>query len=226
MTSWEMDAGQLIFLGGPLMVPIVICSILSLGIIVEKLLFLSRMLAGTTRLKAEVFQKIRDNQIQPAVALCENNTSAVAKILKAGILKFGEERQSIKEAMEDASRIEVAKLERHLTALATIANISPLLGFLGTVAGLAACFHTIEVRAATLNPVTPGDLAGGIWEALLTTIAGMLVAIPTFVAYNYLVSRVNSIITDMEYHATELLNLLGRVSGAAIPAAENGTISE
>jgi len=86
--------------------------------------------------------------------------------------------------MEDVSLFEIPKLESRLSALATIAHISPLLGLLGTVTGMTASFHTIQVRAAGLNPVTPGDLAGGIGEALLTTVAGLIVAIPTYTAIN------------------------------------------
>jgi len=114
--------------------------------------------------------------------------------------------------MEDASLFEVPKLESRLTALATIAHISPLLGLLGTVTGMTESFHTIQVRAASLNPVTPGDLAGGIGEALLTTVAGLMVAIPTFVAYNYLVNHINHIILDMERGATELVNFIFQIT--------------
>ena len=83
---------------------------------------------------------------------------------------------------------------------------------LGTVTGLTVSFHTIQVRASSFNPVTPGDLAGGIWEALLTTVAGLLVAIPTLVVYNYLVSRVDTFVLEMERGATELLNYLGSLT--------------
>ena len=107
---------------------------------------------------------------------------------------------------------EIPKLESRLGALATIAHISTLLGLLGTVTGMTASFHTIQVRAASLNPVTPGDLAGGIGEALLTTVACLLVAIPTFVAYNYCVNRINHFILDMERAATELVNFMCQIT--------------
>jgi biopolymer transport protein ExbB len=110
--------------------------------------------------------------------------------------------------MEDVSLFEIPLLEKRFTALGTIAHVAPLLGLLGTVTGMAASFHTIQVRAAAMNPVTPGDLAGGIGEAMMTTVAGLVVAIPTYVAYNYLVSRVNNFVREMEHAGTELLNLL------------------
>jgi biopolymer transport protein ExbB len=212
MTIWEMSAGKLIALGGPLMYPIILCSVIALGIIIEKFIFFSGINTNTVKLKNNVFELIKKNQIKSAISLCSEDPSPIAKILKAGILKFGDTRESIKEAMEDVSLFEIPKLEKRFTALATIAHISPLLGLLGTVTGLSTCFHMIEVRATTLNPVSPGDLAGGIWEALLTTVAGLIVAIPTFVAYNYLVSRVNTIVIEMERAGTELVNLMCHIS--------------
>lgn len=211
MGIWEINAGQLIISGGPIMIPIIICSVFALGIIIEKLIYFSSIHTNTHKLKSDVFELIKNNRLKDAVDFCDVNPSPVAKILKTGILKFGESRESIKEALEDVSLFEIPKLEKRFTALATVAHVTPLLGLLGTVTGLTGSFHTIQVRATTLNPVTPGDLAGGIWEALLTTVAGLMVAIPTFVAYNYLVSRVNAIVLEMERAGTELVNFLSHV---------------
>jgi len=123
-------------------------------------------------------------------------------------LKYDRPRPQIKEAIEDAALYEVPKLEKNLSVLATLAHISPLLGLLGTVTGMVRCFQTIQAKATSFHPVSPGDLAGGIWEALLTTVIGLAVAIPTFVAYNYLVNRVNSFILELEKASTELVNFL------------------
>ena len=95
-----------------------------------------------------------------------------------------------------------------MTALATVAHISPLLGLLGTVVGLVRCFQIIQEKSTALQSVSPGDLAGGIWVALLTTVAGLIVAIPAFVAYNYLASRINNFILEMEKTSTDLVNFL------------------
>ncbi|MFA5089248.1 MAG: MotA/TolQ/ExbB proton channel family protein [Candidatus Omnitrophota bacterium] len=212
MGIWEINARQLIMAGGPIMIPIILCSIFSFGIIIEKLILFSRINVNTQKLKEDVFDLINKNKIKEAVKYCDNHPSPVAKILKAGLLKFGSSREEIKEAMEDSSLFEIPKLEKRLTALATIANISPLLGLLGTVTGMTGSFHTIQVRASSLNPVTPGDLAGGIWESLLTTVAGLIVAIPTFVAYNYCVSRINFFVLEMERGATELVNFMCHIT--------------
>ena len=211
---WRMNAWELVKMGGPLMVPILLCSLFALGIVIEKLIHFSTIQTNAAQLKANVFGLIKNNKIKEAVQLCDANPSPVARILKAGVLKFGAPREEIKENMEDASLFEIPKLENRLGALATIAHISPLLGLLGTVTGMTTSFHTIQVRAASLNPVTPGDLAGGIGEALITTVAGLMVAIPTFVAYNYCVSRISRFTLEMERAATELVNFMCHMAEA------------
>lgn len=205
---WEMNLWSLIKTGGPIMVPILICSFFALAIFIEKIIFFLSIKTNVPALKNKVFDLIKNNKIKEAIQVCDSNKSPVAKILKAGITKFGDSREAIKETLEDVSLFEIPKLESRLSALATIAHISPLLGLLGTVTGMTASFHTIQVRASSLNPVTPGDLAGGIGEALITTVAGLIVAIPTFVAYNFCVHKINHFILDMERTATELVNLL------------------
>lgn len=209
---WEMNAWKLILTGGPIMAPILLCSLFAMGIVIDKLIYFSSIKTNTLSLKKQVFDLIKNNKIKEAIAQCDAVNSPVARIMKAGIIKFGSSREEIKESMEDVSLFEIPKLENRLSALATIAHISPLLGLLGTVTGMTTSFHTIQVRAASLNPVTPGDLAGGIGEALLTTVAGLLVAIPTFVAYNYCVSRINQFVLEMERAATELVNYMCHIT--------------
>lgn len=211
---WEMNGWSLIKTGGPIMAPILLCSFFALGIVIEKLIYFALIKTNVPHLKRQVFEHIKNNRIKESLQLCDANRSPVAKIIKAGILKFGCPREEIKESMEDVSLYEIPKLESRLSALATIAHISPLLGLLGTVTGMTASFHTIQVRAASLNPVTPGDLAGGIGEALITTVAGLMVAIPAFVAYNYFVNRINGFIIEMERSATELVNFIGHITQA------------
>ena len=220
MSIWEISVWKMIVAGGPIMIPIILCSILALGIFIEKVVYFATIKTDVQKLKHRVFDSIKNDEIKQAVEICEEDRSPVAKIMKAGIMKFGNSREEIKEAMEDVSLFEVPKLERRLNILATIAHIAPLLGLLGTVTGMTGSFHTIEVRSTSLNPVTPGDLAGSIWEALLTTVAGLIVAIPTFVAYNYLIGRVNNFVLEMERTATELLNFLCHIT--EVEAAQKG----
>ncbi len=211
---WEMNITSLIKAGGPVMYPILLCSFFAVGIIIEKLIYFMSIRANPVKLKHEIFELVKNNKVKDAIHICDHRRSPVAKVLKAGIIKFGSSREEIKESIEEASLFEIPKLESRLGALSTIAHITPLLGLLGTVTGMTASFHTIQVRAASLNPVTPGDLAGGIGEALLTTVAGLIVAIPALVAYNYCINRINHIVLDMERAATELINFMNQVTHA------------
>ncbi|MBM3246656.1 MAG: MotA/TolQ/ExbB proton channel family protein [Candidatus Omnitrophica bacterium] len=208
MDLYRMSMWQLFLAGGPVMWPILLCSIFALAIILEKFWHLHKIKIDAQDFLSSILDKMKHHQIKEALQVCDSVHSPLANILKAGILKYDRTRIQIKEAIEDASLYEIPRLEKNLSTLATIAHISPLLGLLGTVTGMVRCFQVIQAKATSFHPVSPGDLAGGIWEALLTTVAGLVVAIPTFVAYNYLVSRINSFILEMEKASTELVNFL------------------
>ncbi|MDP2941027.1 MAG: MotA/TolQ/ExbB proton channel family protein [Candidatus Omnitrophota bacterium] len=208
MDLYKMNLWQVFLAGGPVMWPILLCSIFGLAIVLEKFWYLQKITIGTQEFLNSILEKMKRHDTKEALALCDSAKSPIANILKAGILKYDRPKAQITEAIEDASLYEVPHLEKNLGALATIAHISPLLGLLGTVAGMVRCFHAIQAKAGSFHPVSPADLAGGIWEALLTTVAGLIVAIPAFVAYNYLASRVNHFIREMEKASTELVNFL------------------
>lgn len=195
--------------GGPIMWPILLCSVIAFAIVIERLIRLRQEQIDTKSFMIQISKSLKRNKIMEALDLCERTGGPIAAILKAGILKHDRSRHEIREAIEDASIHEVPRLERNLPVLSTVAQVAPLLGLLGTVTGLVKAFQVIESKATVLNPVNPGDLAGGIWEALLATTFGLCVAIPTYVAYNYLVSRVDGFVLDMERSATDLINLLG-----------------
>ena len=196
--------------GGPLIYLIILCSIVALAVIIERLYHLHRARIDSDKFMESISNTLRRNRVMEAIDLCEKTPGPVAHIIKAGILKHDRSRTEIKEAIEDAGVCEIPRLEKNLGALATIAHISPLLGLLGTVTGMVRAFQIIQEKATSLHLVSPGDLAGGIWEALITTAAGLIVAIPTFVAYNYLVSRVKGFILEMERTTTDLINILAQ----------------
>lgn len=196
--------------GGPLMYLIILCSIVAFAVVIERLYHLHRARIDSDKFMGNISNTLRRNRVMEAIDLCEKTPGPIAHIIKAGILKHDRSRTEIKEAIEDAGICEVPRLERNLGALATIAHVSPLLGLLGTVTGMVRAFQVIQEKASSLHLVSPGDLAGGIWEALITTAAGLIVAIPTFVAYNYLVSRVKGFILEMERTTTDLINILGQ----------------
>ena len=194
--------------GGPIRYLIILCSVLAVAVVLERLYNLYRAKINTKEFMTDVATRLKRNKIMEAIDMCNSTPGPIAQIMKAGILKHDRPRSEIREAIEDAGVHEVPRLEKNLGVLATIAHISPLLGLLGTVTGMVRAFQVIQEKATSLYPVNPGDLAGGIWEALITTVAGLSVAIPTFVAYNYLVSRVDGFVLDMEKSATDLVNIL------------------
>ncbi len=200
---------ELIIKGGPLMFLIILCSIIAFAVVLERVWHLRRARINTEEFMGDIAGTLKRNRIMEAIDKCNAMPGPIAHILKAGILKHDRPRLEIKEAIEDAGVHEVPRLEKNLGALATIAHIAPLLGLLGTVAGMVRSFQVIEQKAVVLMPVNPGDLAGGIWEALITTVAGLSVAIPTYVAYNFLVSKVDGFVLEMEKSATDLVNILG-----------------
>ncbi len=199
---------EFIVKGGPIMGLIIVCSIMAFAVFLERIWYLRAAKIDTKKFMQEISNKVKNNKVMQALDMCNITKGPIARILKSGIMKYDRTRQDIKQAIEDAGVHEVPLLEKNLSVLATIAHISPLLGLLGTVVGMLKSFQVIEEKAMSMVPINPGDLAGGIWEALITTVAGLSVAIPVYVAYNYLVSRVDNFVLDMEKSATELVNLL------------------
>jgi len=208
MDLYRMSLWQIFLSGGGLMWPILLCSIFAMAIVIEKFWYLHNIKIDTEEFLSRIMEKMKRHETKEALKICDDSKSPVANILKAGILKYDRPRAQIIEAIEDASLYEIPRIEKNLSGLATIAHISPLLGLLGTVVGMVRCFQAIQAKAQGFLPVTAVDLAGGIWEALLVTIAGLVVAIPTYVVYNYLASRINRFILEMERASTELVNFL------------------
>lgn len=201
---------DVILKGGILMIPIGVCSIVALAIVIERFWSLRRASIDTREFMDTMRQVLRQNRMQEAVEICDEVDVPIARILRAGILKYNRTKEDIREAIEDAGHLEIPRLERYLSALATCANIAPLLGLLGTVAGMIKAFAQIQALKGQVNP---SDLAEGISNALVTTAAGLSVAIPTLIAYNYFVTRVENMILEMEISSSELIELLTRHRG-------------
>jgi len=204
------DTFEIISRGGILMWPIVVTSIVALAITLERFISLRRATIDTREFMDTMRQVLRRNRIQEAVEICDETDAPVARIMKAGILNHDRSKEDIRESIQDAGHLEIPRLERYLSALATCANIAPLLGLLGTVAGMIKAFAEIQRLG---GQVSPSDLAEGIGNALMTTAAGLSVAIPTLVVYNYFVTRVDNMIIEMEISSSELVDLLTRNRG-------------
>ncbi|MFO7976886.1 MAG: MotA/TolQ/ExbB proton channel family protein [Candidatus Hydrogenedentota bacterium] len=201
---------DVIMKGGILMIPIGACSIVALAIVIERFWSLRRASIDTREFMDTMRQVLRQNRMQDAVEICDEVDVPIARIMRSGILKYNRTKEDIREAIEDAGHLEIPRLERYLSALATCANIAPLLGLLGTVSGMIKAFAQIQALKGQVNP---SDLAEGISNALVTTAAGLTVAIPTLIAYNYFVSRVENMILEMEVSSSELIELLTRHRG-------------
>jgi biopolymer transport protein ExbB len=199
------EAYEIIFTGGIIMLPIMACSVVALAITIERFFTLRRATIDTRELMDTMRTFLMKKRIQEAIDICQEMDVPVARIMKAGILKHNRGKEDIREAIEDAGHLEIPRLERYLPAMATCANIAPLLGLLGTVAGMIKAFAQIKDKQGLVNP---SDLAEGISNALVTTAAGLTVAIPTLVAYNYFVTRVDNMVLEMEISSSELVELL------------------
>jgi biopolymer transport protein ExbB len=160
---------EMIQKGGAIIYPIILCSIIAFGIILERLYYFRKIRIDAVSFMNNIEGALKRNKIAESVKICEDTEGPIAVIVKAGLLKHDRPRQEIREAIEDAGHQEVPHLEGHIKVLATVAHISPLLGLLGTVIGMVKAFQVIQIKTVAFNPVSAGDLAGGIWQALLTT---------------------------------------------------------
>ena len=205
MDHEPFDLMQFIQLGGILMWPIMACSVIAFAITLERLWRLRRAQTGMREFMDAMRSVLRQHRIQEALTLCDESDAPVARVVKAGVLKHDRPKAEVRDAVEDAGRLEAPRLERYLGALATITSVAPLLGLLGTVVGMIKCLAVIMHKG---GQVIPGDLAEGIGNALVTTAAGLSVAIPSLIAYNYLVSRVDNLVLEMEIGSSEIVDLI------------------
>lgn len=200
-----MSVFSILVRGGWLMIPIALCSFIAAGIIIERWLTLRKARVNTGTLINRVRQALRSGEVGRAVDVCEETPGPVAGMLRVGIQRAGSSRAVIRETVESAGKAELYKLEKGMDTLATVAAIAPLLGFLGTVTGMIQAFMEIQALGGQVNA---NVLAGGIWEALMTTAAGLTVGIPAMIFYNWLVGRVQHFVFEMENSSMELLDLL------------------
>jgi biopolymer transport protein ExbB len=203
-----MDTSNLLSLftkGGILMYPILLCSILAIVVIVERWLVLRKARIDPGQFMLKLRSVLQRGDLMAAINFCSKTEAPLAQIMKRGLTKYPEGDEHVRTAIENAGKEETYKLEHRLGILATIAGIAPLLGFLGTVTGMIGAFRTIEQLSGSVNP---SDLAGGIWEALLTTAFGLMVGILAYGFYNYFVTRVNRFVFEMESSSEEFLDLV------------------
>ena len=191
--------------GGLMIWVIVASSAVALAVFAERLLQFHRDQIDSTQFLNGVRNVLKRDNIVEALAICDATPGPVPRLVKTAILNRDRGREAVREALEDVGSWEVPRLEEKLNLLATIAQIAPLLGLLGTVLGFITVFRAVE--NAGLNAHV-ADLSSGIWKALICTAAGLAVSIPSYAGYNYLVGRVNTIVLDMEQISSEILNIV------------------
>ncbi len=206
---------EIIRAGGWLMLPIILCSIIAVAITIERLWTLQRRRVLPEDLAMRVWDWARDRQLDQKHLTVLSANSPMGRVLAAGLANRHQSRDVLKEIVQDTGRHVVHELERYLNSLGTIAAITPLLGLLGTVIGMVKVFTAIT----TAGVGNPGVLAGGISEALITTAAGLSVAIPSLIAYRYLRGQVDARVVEMEKEAMKLIDALHGNPAAEVEVA-------
>lgn len=200
---------DLIFKGGPVMVPILLGSVFGLAIVVEKLWELRSVKMDSYKFIQEVFRCIKANRIQMALDLCEQNIRyPVAAVFKVGIERRYLSPLRLEKILEQVGNNQMQRIERYLGALASIISIEPLLGFLGTITGLIHAFRAWEQAGAN---ITVSALAAGIYQAMITTAAGLIIAIPFYLCYNYFISRIKYMSNELTNHSVQLIELISEI---------------
>jgi biopolymer transport protein ExbB len=191
--------------GGVVMILIALLALIGTIIIIERLIFFRKIRGDEEKMISRLKSALEKGHFDEATSICENNPTPITNLMKVGIEHKDYAESEIKDTIMNAANLEIPRLERFLPALGTVAHIAPLLGLLGTVTGNIKAFGVLGQFAAGGDPMA---LANGIAEALLTTAAGIVVAVPAIIFYNYLVSKVNHIIIRLENRVSELVLLL------------------
>jgi biopolymer transport protein ExbB len=191
--------------GGPVLWIILACGVAALVVFIERSLHLHRARIKSDDFLKGIFTILRRRNINEALAICEETPGPVAYLMKVAILNRDDERDAIRAALDDASSAEISRMERRLVFVATVAQIAPLLGLLGTVLGIVDALWIMELQAPLVQSL---DIMRGLMKALITTAGGLMVAIPCYAAFNLLVVKIDRIVLDMERAASETIAFL------------------
>tara|TARA_B100001093_G_C26635372_1_gene930698 strand:+ start:203 stop:892 length:690 start_codon:yes stop_codon:yes gene_type:complete len=201
----EITVLELLFKGGFMMLPLLVLFFFTIYIFIEKILIINRESKSPKNFNEEIINRIKNNDINGAKLICEDINNPVSRMILKGLDKLHTNLKNIETSIENVGKIEIYNLEKKLSMLATISGAAPMIGFLGTVTGMIQAFISI---AEEEGAVSPKLLSSGIYEAMLTTAAGLFVGIIAYLAYNYLVTRVEKLIHNMEYTTIEFIEIL------------------
>ena len=201
---------EIISRGGFFIYPLILCSIISVALIIERFISLRQARRQYNTFIKDFNQCLAGNGVDEAIEYCKVNETPIARIYERGLetQRVNPDMNSIKQAMQETAQSELPALNKNLKTLSIIAHIAPLLGFLGTVTGMIKAFQTVEQLSQRGEAVGPGHLAGGIWEALITTAVGLVIAIPTYIAHSYFTGKTDNLTTEMEKSSLEMLQTL------------------
>jgi biopolymer transport protein ExbB len=191
--------------GGPVLWLLLLISAVGVAVFIERFLHCHRAQINSTEFLNGVRTVLKRNNVIEAISICDATPGPVARLVKTAILNRDHGRERVREALEEAGLAEVPRLEEKLDLLATIAQLAPLLGLLGTMLGFIQTFYKMQEKGLTAHF---GLLSDGVWRALVCAAAGLAVAIPAHAGYNYLVNRINAIVLDMERSATEIVQIV------------------
>ncbi|MEX0981665.1 MAG: MotA/TolQ/ExbB proton channel family protein [Bacteroidales bacterium] len=191
--------------GGWVMIPILLLSLVAVYIFFERWFAIKKAANIDQNFMNRIKDYIMDGKVDAAKTLCQSTDNPVAAMIEKGISRIGRPLNDVNAAIENVGRLEVYKLERGLPTLASVSGGAPMIGFLGTVIGMVQAFHQMSTAG---NNINVGELSGGIYTALITTVAGLIVGIIAFFAYNILVAKVDKVINTMEASSTEFIDLL------------------
>jgi len=201
----KMNFFEMTMKGGWLMIPLAILSVLAIYIFVERLVTLNAASKENPNFMNRIKDHIYEGQIDSSIKLCKQVNTPLSRMIEKGLSRIGRPMNDVQISIENVGNVEVAKLVKGLSILASVAGGAPMLGFLGTVTGMVRAFFDM---ASAGNDVNITILSAGIYTAMVTTVAGLIVGISAFFAYNYLVSRVGKIVNDMEAKTLEFMDLL------------------
>jgi biopolymer transport protein ExbB len=196
---------EIMQLGGPIMWVLLLGSVIAVAVFVERVILFHRSSINVDRFLKGISNLLRLGRYEEALERCDESYGPVVRVVQAAIIKRKLPKPELREIVQEVAQLQVPRLESNISLLATVGYVSPLLGLLGTVIGMIKAFQQLNT-AMGAAPISA--LAGGIWEALVTTAFGLVVAIPAYVAYNYLASRLNQMVTDMERCGIEIVQIL------------------
>ena len=201
----RMTLIDMLIQGGWLMVPIAILSVIAIIVVIERWRVISKSSMKMESFLSDVHDMLTEGNVRQAIRYCEQTNKPLSRILVKGLQRLGRPIKEIEDAIMSAGKQEAYRLESKMDWLATIAGVAPLLGFLGTVTGMIEAFQQIQTMEGQVNPSL---LAGGIWEALITTAFGLMVGIIAYGFYNYLLTKINRKIFELETASTDFIDLL------------------